>query len=115
MGGFNQDITRIGDRQQPARLQARHKIGRHMGIGPGGQFEENFFPIKDFLETTHGLADRGAGIMVEPGEDVRSASDDRDPIPDESARHLDGNAKIRSTIIYSGEDMAVQINHNAPF
>lgn len=111
MRRFDQDITGVREGEEVAGLQSCDKIRHDMIVGPGGQLQRDAFPIKSGLERRAGLPDRCPGIMIETGQNMRRAGEDRYAIGHRRARHGERDGEIGGAVIETGKDVAMQVNH----
>jgi hypothetical protein len=80
MRRLDQHIARIGKRKQMTRAKARGEIRRHVNIRTGNEPQCDSLLVENALQLLHGLPDCGAGIMIEPGQNMRRARHNRDAL-----------------------------------
>src|SRR5262245_14609861 len=111
MGRLDENIARVSQREKASGPEPSNKIGRHVHICTGHKTKGNALSLQGLLQGERCVPDLWAGVMVEPGQNVRRTRDNGDPVGDVQLRHLHRDAQIACTIIDAGKNMAVEINH----
>ena len=113
MRRLDQHITRIGERKQLARPQARNQIGHHMNIGTRGQSQRNPCLIELSLKILNRHTNLRSRIGVQPRQYVRRAGQIGHAISNKHACHRQRNRQIGRPIIDTRQYVTVEIDHIA--
>ena len=101
MRRFDQHVAGISNGQETAVAKPRDKIGRHMDIRPGGEAKRNPLLIEKVLQLRRRLPDGRSRIMIEPGQNMRGASDLCHALRDHHPRHSQRYRRIARAIVNS--------------
>ena len=114
MRRLNQHVARISDRQELTRSKPGNEVGSHVNVGAGDQAQRNSILVEHVLERLSRLANRRPLIVIETGQDVRRAGENRYPLGNRGLGHSPRDGQIARPVIDPGQDMAMQINHRVP-
>ena len=94
-----------------AGAKLRQEIGDDVVIRSRGQLEGDALLGQDLLQLRRRRSDLWARIMIEPGQNVGGASDDRDTVGHQGLCHFQGDRQIGSPVVDPGQKVAMQIDH----
>lgn len=112
---FHQHIAGIGQGEQVPALQALDEIGRDVHIGAGDQIEADAALVEFLLQGGDPLANIRAAIWPDAGKNMRCAGHHANAVGYSRPRHIQRNIEVGCAIIYSRQQMRVQINHRHYF
>jgi hypothetical protein len=87
MRRLDQHVTRIGNRQKPARPETGDEIGRHVDVRAGHEAKRNTVLVENVLKFADRFANRRAGIVVEAGQDMGRTGNNCDSLSHGRFRH----------------------------
>ena len=113
VGRLDEDVARICERQHLARAEPGHAVGRDVDIGAGHERQRDALAVERLLQLRYRRPDRRPGIAVEAGHDVRRAGDNGHSVADELPGHVQGYSQISRSVVETGQDVAVQVDHDS--
>lgn len=99
MRWFDQDVTRVSQRQEMSGADLGHEIRDHVIVGTGHQRDGDACVVEHLLEGCNLLADEWSRVVVDAWQDVRGAGHDLDAVVGEGASHVDRHAKVACAIV----------------
>ena len=104
---FDEDVSSISQRQQLSRAKLSQEIRNNVVVGPGHEFQRDA-PLGDcLLQLNYRLPYLGAGVVIEPRQDMRGAGHNCYAVFSKRSCHIDGGRKIGGSVVDARKDMAV--------
>ncbi len=107
MGRFNENVSRIGETQNPSLLQSRNEVRTDVRIRPSHNLKVDVRVQQLRAQGVDGWSYLRTGVVVEAWENVRCAGDSRYAIRDKHSCHFKRRRKVNSAIIYTRQKVAV--------
>jgi hypothetical protein len=104
---FDEDVSSISQRQQLSRAKFSQEIRNNVVVGPSHEFQRNPLLGDRLLQMNYRLPYLGAGIVIEPGQDMRRARHNCYAVFSKRFCHIDGGREIAGSVVDARKDMAV--------
>jgi hypothetical protein len=111
MRRFDENIARVGERQEVSPAEGCDKIRHDMVVRAGNEFQGDAALIEFFLQSLNGEADFRASVVKKSRQNMRCTGDNRDPVSDPGARHGNRCLEVRGSVVNARQYMAVKIDH----
>lgn len=112
MRRLDQHVTGIDQRKQAAGPQPSEEIRADVDVRASDQNKRNRFRIKRLLQRDNRLSNCRSGIMVQTRQNMRRAGNDLDALGRCGFRHGQRHRKVGRTVVDSGQDMAMKVDHD---
>ena len=100
-----------GGGKAPSAGFVKRGVLRDVIIGASDKAQRNSMLVEGVLQLLSRLSDLRARIRVETGQDVGRACQVRYAVGNRCPVHVQRDRKIASAVVDTGQDMAMQINH----